>query len=48
MAGRYGQLAVVAPGKDLVAVVTANLPATTDATAITRWLLETYILPAAH
>jgi CubicO group peptidase (beta-lactamase class C family) len=48
MAGLYGQLAVVAPDEDLVAVITAHLPATTDATAVTRWLLETYILPAAR
>jgi hypothetical protein len=41
----YGQLAAVAPDKDLVAVITAHLPAATDATAVTRWLLETYILP---
>jgi CubicO group peptidase (beta-lactamase class C family) len=48
MAGLYGQLAAVVPGKDLVAVITAHLPATTDATAVTRWLLETYVLPAAR
>ena len=48
MAGLFGQLAAVVPAKDLVAVVTAHLPATTDATAVTRWLLETYILPAAR
>jgi len=48
MAGLYGQLAVVAPGKDLVVVITAHLPATTDATAVTRWLLEAYILRAAR
>jgi CubicO group peptidase (beta-lactamase class C family) len=48
MAGLYGQLAAVIPGKDLVAVVTAHLPATVDATAVTRWLLEKYILPAAR
>ena len=47
MAGLYGQFAAVVPGKDLVAVVTAHLPATVDATAVTRWLLEKYILPAA-
>ena len=47
MAGLYGQLAAVVPGKDLIAVVTAHLPATVDATAVTRWLLEKYILPAA-
>jgi CubicO group peptidase (beta-lactamase class C family) len=48
MAGLYGQLAVVVPDKDLVVVITAHLPATTDATAVTRWLLEAYILRAAR
>ena len=48
MAGLYGQLAVVVPGKDLVAVITAHLPATIDASTVTRWLLESYILPAAR
>jgi CubicO group peptidase (beta-lactamase class C family) len=47
MAGLYGQLAAVIPAKDLVAVVTSPLPATVDATAVTRWLLKKYILPAA-
>ena len=47
MAGLYGQLAVVAPGEDLVAVITAHLPATVDAASVTRWLLEHYVLPAA-
>jgi CubicO group peptidase (beta-lactamase class C family) len=48
MAGLYGQLAVVVPDEDLVAVITAHLPATVDATAVTRWLLESYVLPAAR
>jgi CubicO group peptidase (beta-lactamase class C family) len=48
MAGLYGQLAVVDPGNDLVAVITSHLPATVDASSVTRWLLETYILPAAR
>jgi len=48
MAGLYGQTAVVDPGKDLVAVITAHLPAAVDSTAVTRRLLETYILPAAR
>ena len=47
MAGLYGQLAVVDPGKDLVAVFTSHFPATVDANSVTRSLLETYILPAA-
>jgi CubicO group peptidase (beta-lactamase class C family) len=48
MAGLYGQLAVVDPGKDLVVVFTSHFPATVDATNVTRSLLATYILPAAH
>jgi hypothetical protein len=48
MAGLYGQLAVVDPGKDLVAVITSHLPGTVDASSVTRRLLETYILPAAR
>jgi len=48
MAGLYGQLAVVDPGKDLAVVLTSHFPASVDATSVTRSLLETYILPAAH
>jgi CubicO group peptidase (beta-lactamase class C family) len=48
MAGLYGQLAVVVPGKDLVAVITAHIPATVDSSSVTRWLLESYVLPAAR
>ena len=48
MAGLYGQLAAVVPGTDLVVVITAHLPATVDASTVTRWLLAKYILPAAH
>jgi CubicO group peptidase (beta-lactamase class C family) len=47
MAGLYGQLAVVDPGKDLVAVITSHFPGTVDASSVTRGLLERYILPAA-
>jgi CubicO group peptidase (beta-lactamase class C family) len=47
MAGLYGQLAAVIPDKDLVVVITAHVPATTDSSAVTRWLLEHYVLPAA-
>jgi CubicO group peptidase (beta-lactamase class C family) len=47
MAGLYGQLVAVVPGEDLVAVITSHLPATVDATALTRWLLEKHILRAA-
>ena len=48
MAGLYGQLATVIPDKDVVVVITAHVPATTDATMVTRWLLDHYILTAAH
>jgi CubicO group peptidase (beta-lactamase class C family) len=47
MAGLHGQLAVVDPGKDLVAVITAHIPASVDSSSVTRWLLEQYVLPAA-
>jgi CubicO group peptidase (beta-lactamase class C family) len=47
MAGLYGQLAAVIPNKDLVVVITAHIPAATDASTVTRWLLEHYVLPAA-
>ena len=48
MAGLYGQLAVVDPGKDLVVVITAHFPGTVDGNSVNRRLLETYILPAAR
>lgn len=48
MAGLYGQVAAVVPGEDLVVVITAHVPAATDTTAVSRWLLEHYILAAAH
>ena len=47
MAGLYGQLAAVVPAKDLVVVITAHLPADVNASTVTRWLLERYVLPAA-
>jgi len=47
MAGLYGQLAVVDPARDLVAVVTAHVPASFDGSTLTRWLVEQYVLPAA-
>jgi len=47
MAGLYGQLAAVVPGKDIVVVITSHFPASVDSTAVTRWLLESSILPAA-
>ena len=48
MAGLYGQLAVVAPRQDLVVVVTAHIPAAVDASSVTRWLVERYVLPAVR
>jgi CubicO group peptidase (beta-lactamase class C family) len=48
MAGLYGQLAAVVPDKDMVVMITAHIPATTDGSTVTRWLLEHYILPAAN
>ena len=47
MAGLYGQLAVVDPARDVVAVVTAHAPASEDGGALARWLVERYVLPAA-
>jgi CubicO group peptidase (beta-lactamase class C family) len=47
MAGLYGQLAAVVPDRDLVAVVTAHVPASRDGVELGRWLLERYVLPAA-
>ncbi|MGE0026272.1 MAG: serine hydrolase domain-containing protein [Thermoleophilia bacterium] len=47
MAGLHGQLAVVHPALDLVAVLTGHFPAEVDASAVQRWLLEEYVLPAA-
>ena len=47
MAGLYGQLAAIDPARDLVVVVNAHIPGEVDSSAITRWLLEEYVLPAA-
>jgi CubicO group peptidase (beta-lactamase class C family) len=47
MGGLYGQLAAIVPGKDLVVVVTAHVPASRDGVMVGRWLLERYVLPAA-
>jgi CubicO group peptidase (beta-lactamase class C family) len=48
MSGLYGQTAVVDPRRDLVVVITAHLPASIDASSVSRWLLERYVLPAAR
>jgi len=47
MAGLYGQLAAIHPGHELVVVVNAHIPGHLDSSAITRWLLEEHVLPAA-
>ncbi len=48
-AGRFGQVTVIAPDKDLVIVITARLPDTVNgAVGVPRWLVETFLLPAAH
>ncbi|HTI35381.1 MAG TPA: serine hydrolase [Miltoncostaea sp.] len=46
MAGLHGQLAVVHPGADLVVVMTGHFPAAVDASAVQRWLVEEFVLPA--
>ena len=48
MSGLYGQTVIVDPGQDLVAVITAHIPASIDASPVTRWLFEDYIVPAAR
>jgi CubicO group peptidase (beta-lactamase class C family) len=47
MAGLYGQLAAIVPARGLVAVITAHMPGEVDSSAVNRWLLEEYVLPAA-
>lgn len=47
MAGRFGQVVIVAPQQDLVIVFTAHLPDTVSDVGVTRWLAEKFILPAA-
>lgn len=48
MAGRFGQVMIVAPQQDLVIVFTAHLPDTVSDVGVTRWLAEKFILPAAE
>jgi CubicO group peptidase (beta-lactamase class C family) len=47
MAGLYGQLAAVSPARGLVVVITAHMPGDVDSSAVNRWLLEEFVLPAA-
>src|SRR5581483_4641919 len=42
MSGLYGQLAVVDPGRDLVAVITSHLPGSVDGGTVTRFLREVH------
>jgi CubicO group peptidase (beta-lactamase class C family) len=46
MAGRFGQVAIVAPDQDMVVVFTSHLPDTISDVGVTRWLTEKYIFPA--
>ena len=48
MAGRFGQVAIVAPGQDMVIVFTSHLPDTVSDVGVTRWLAEKFIFPAAR
>ena len=48
MAGRFGQVVIVAPQQDLVIVFTSHLPDTVSDVGVTRWLAEKFILPAAE
>lgn len=46
MAGRFGQVAIVAPAQDMVIVFTSHLPDTISDVGVTRWLTEKFIFPA--
>jgi CubicO group peptidase (beta-lactamase class C family) len=48
MAGRFGQVAIVAPRQDMVIVFMSHLPDTVSDIGVTRWLAEKFILPAAR
>jgi CubicO group peptidase (beta-lactamase class C family) len=49
MAGRFGQIVIVAPKQDMVIVIMANLPDTVSAAvSVPRWLAEEFILSAAQ
>jgi CubicO group peptidase (beta-lactamase class C family) len=48
MAGRFGQVVIVAPRQDMVIVFTAHLPDTVSDVGVTRWLAEKFILAAAN
>jgi CubicO group peptidase (beta-lactamase class C family) len=48
MAGRFGQVAIVAPRQDMVIVFTSHLPDTVSDVTVIRWLTEKFIFPAAN
>jgi CubicO group peptidase (beta-lactamase class C family) len=48
MAGRFGQVAIVAPKQDMVIVFTSHLPDTVSDVGVTRWLAEKFILASVR
>ena len=48
MAGRFGQVAIVAPKQDMVIVFTSHLPDTVSDVGVTRWLAEKFILSSVE
>lgn len=48
MAGRFGQVAIVAPKQDMVIVFTSHLPDTVSDVGVTRWLAEKFIIPSVR
>jgi CubicO group peptidase (beta-lactamase class C family) len=48
MAGRFGQVAIVAPRQDMVIVFTSHLPDTVGDVGVTRWLAERFILSSVE
>lgn len=48
MAGRFGQVAIVAPKHDMVIIFTSHLPDSISDVGVTRWLTERFIFPAAE
>ena len=48
MAGRFGQVAIVAPKQDMVIVFTSHLQDTVSDVGVSRWLAERFILPSVE
>lgn len=48
MAGRFGQVAIVAPKQDMVIVFTSHLPDTVSDVGVTRWLAEKFIFASVR